>query len=427
MVNERHIIRKVTWRLLPFFMLLFFFNFIDRVNVGFAAIEMNRDIGLSPTIFGWGAGAFFVSYAICQIPSSLLLDHLRIKLWIAGIAVIWGIASTSMAWVNGPKSFIALRFLLGFAEAGFFPGLIYYFGFWFPETVRGRINALLMIAVPVASMLGNPLSGLILSIGDNIGIAGWRWLFILEGTPSILLGVLAFFWLDDDPSKARWLTSDEREWLSDNRAFQSTAVSSVREALTMSFTDPRALFLSIVSFCFIMGIYGVGFWLPQIVAGFGATMIETGLVTAIPYAFATVAMLLWSTRSDSRSERRMHIGIPALLSGASLAATAYTNSPVLSLVGLSVAAACIFSANTIFWALPSSFVVGRQAAVTIAMINSIGNLGGFTGPYLVGWLKDRTGGFETALTALGAITITGGIMILFAQLILNRKAIKALA
>lgn len=427
MVDPDQVIRKIGWRLLPLLMLLFFFNFLDRVNIGFAALEMNKSIGLSPVVFGWGAGAFFLSYAICQIPSSLLLNRLRIRLWIVSIAVVWGTASAGMAFATGPKSFIALRFLLGIAEAGFFPGFIYYLGFWFPKAARARFNALFLVAVPLATMLGNPLSGLIVGAGDIFGISAWRWLFVIEGFPSVVLGIIAFYWLSDSPAQANWLTSEEREWLVRTiQAEQGNTVAVGNDTLWNSLTDLRVLVLSTVSFFFILAIYGIGMWLPQIVSGFGASHFETGLLSAIPYAASVIGMLFWSARSDARAERRKHISIAAIFSGASLLAASQLSSPGLSLLAISIAAVCIFSASAVFWTLPTSFLTGGSAAAAIGMINSVGNLGGFAGPYLVGWIKTATGSFNPALITLGLTTVTGGILMFFAPSIVRRSKVQNL-
>ncbi|WP_425989197.1 MFS transporter [Afipia sp. DC4300-2b1] len=421
MIEPDSIIRKIGWRLLPLLMLLFFFNFLSRVNIGFAALDMNKSLGMPPVVFGWGAGIFFLGYAICQIPSSLLLQRVRVRLWIVSIAVAWGLASAGMAFVTGSKGFIALRLLLGIAEAGFFPGFIYYLSCWFPRDARARFNAVFLVAVPLASTLGNPLSGLILSTGETMGIPAWRWLFILEGLPSIVLGIIAFFWLSDSHAQATWLAPEERRWLADTIAAEHTNTAKLTgDGLLGSVFDVRVALLSIVSFCFIMGIYGVGLWLPQIVSGFGTTPLQTGLLSALPYAASIGGMLFWSARSDAHRERRNHIAAAAVLSGASLIAAAQFQSPTLSLLALSIAAASIFAANAVLWTLPSNFLAGSAAAIGIAIINSIGNLGGFTGPYLVGWVKGQTGDFGPALVSLGAISAVGGLLIVIAPWVFRR-------
>lgn len=421
MIEPDRIIRKIGWRLLPLLMMLFFFNFLDRVNIGFAALDMNTSLGLSPVVFGWGAGIFFLSYAICQIPSSLMLNRFRVRVWIVSIAVAWGLASAGMAFVTGSKSFIGLRLLLGIAEAGFFPGFIYYLSCWFPRDARARFNAIFLIAVPLASMLGNPLSGLILSTGDMMGIPAWRWLFILEGLPSIFLGVVAFFWLSDSHAQATWLAPEERKWLADTIAAEHANTAKLTsDGLRGAVSDVRVAMLSIVSFCFIMGIYGVGLWLPQIVKDFGTTPLQTGFLSALPYAASIVGMLFWGARSDAHHERRGHISAAALFSGASLIAASQFQSPILSLLALSIAAASIFAANAVLWTLPSNFLAGSAAAIGIAIINSIGNLGGFAGPYLVGWVKAQTGHFGPALMVLGVMSAAGGLLIFLAPFVFRR-------
>lgn len=423
MVNPDRVVWKIGWRLLPLLMLLFFFNFLDRVNVGFAALEMNRSIGLSPVVFGLGAGIFFLSYAICQIPSSVLLGRLNVRVWILGTAILWGLASAGMSLANGPTSFIALRFLLGIAEAGFFPGFIYYLSLWFPRGARAKFNALFLSAVPVASMIGSPLSGLILSMDDVLGIESWRWLFIIEGLPSIALGIFAFFWLSDRPANAAWLSADERRWLIDTLATEQAPAATDKPAFRDVMTDPRVVLLSVTSLLLIIGIYGIGMWLPQIVTGFGATSFENGLLSACPYLLATAVMLIWSRRSDALGERRLHLSFAAMISGAGFIASSQLTSPILALTAISVAAAFVFSASAVFWTLPTSFLAGSSAAVAIATINTVGNLGGFAGPYLVGWIKAATGSFGPALMMLGFSTIAAGALIFVSPVIFRRRRV----
>jgi ACS family tartrate transporter-like MFS transporter len=410
---EQQTIRKVALRLLPFIGLLYFVSFLDRVNVGFAALTMNKELGFSAYLYGWGAGIFFFGYLLFEVPSNVILEKVGARVWIARIMITWGLISAGMAFISGPVSFLVLRFLLGVAEAGFFPGMIYYISFWFPAEQRAKIFGWFIFAIPVSSVLGAPLSGWLLGFDGVGGLSGWQWLFIVEGLPAVFLGVVVLFYMTDRPADAHWLERDEREWLvqtmeREKRAIQSAHGYSLGKALA----SPRVLALSLVYFGLVLGLYGIGFWLPQLVKGFGLSNLAVGFVTAIPYLVAAIGMVLWAYHSDRRGERIWHVAIAGFVGGAGMIAAAYIPSNVLGMVALSFAIWGIYAALTPFWTLPTAFLSGTAAAGGIALINSLGNAGGFVGPYVVGAIKDATGSLNMALVVLGLALIGAGLVTL---------------
>jgi ACS family tartrate transporter-like MFS transporter len=411
MIEPTRILRRTGWRLVPFLMLLYFANFLDRVNVGFAALSMNRAIGLTPTLYGWGAGIFFIGYFLFEVPSNLILARVGARLWIARIMVSWGIVSAAMALTSGPASFIALRFLLGVAEAGFFPGIILYLSFWFPAASRARIIAAFMAAIPLSSIVGNPLSGWIVSLGDLGGIDAWRWLFVLEGVPAALLGIAVLLYLPDGPAEARWLAPEERDWLV--ATLRAETQPQAHRDLRRSLSDPRVLLLAAIYGGFVIGLYGIALWLPQIIQTFGAGDRATGFLAAIPYGFAAIGMVLWGCHSDQRGERRRHIALAGVIAAAGLTLAAIA-PPALSLLAICAAAFGIYAAIPLVWTLPGGFLTGAAAAGAIALVNSIGNLGGFIGPYLVGWIREATGSFAPGLMVLAAACLAAGLLALAA-------------
>jgi ACS family tartrate transporter-like MFS transporter len=317
-------IRKATVRLIPFLCLAYTINFLDRVNVGFAALHMNADLGFSPSVFGFGAGIFFLGYIAFEIPSNLALQRFGARIWIARIMISWGIVASAMALVTSETGFYAMRLLLGIAEAGFFPGIILYLTYWFPAAERARIIALFMASVPLATVFGGPLSGALLEMHGVLGLAGWHWLFVIEGLPAIVLGIAALKVLTDKPAEARWLSEDERQALTATLAAEAEATKVVGYAdLGAALTRPRVLALGVLYFLIVIGLYGIGFWMPQVVEGFGLDPIEVGFLTAIPYLFAASAMVLWGRHSDKTGERRWHIALPLLLAACAFAWSAY--------------------------------------------------------------------------------------------------------
>ena len=407
-------IRKATRRLIPFLCLAYTVNFLDRVNVGFAALHMNADLGLSPSVFGFGAGIFFLGYIAFEIPSNLALQRFGARIWIARIMISWGLIACAMALVQGETGFYIMRFLLGIAEAGFFPGIILYLTFWFPAAERARIIALFMASVPLATVFGGPLSGALLEMHGDWGLKGWQWLFIVEGLPAVLLGIAALFVLDNTPQHAKWLTDDERRALTTTLAAEAETTKVVGYAdLRASLTRPRVLALGVLYFLMVVGLYGIGFWMPQVIEGFGLEPLQVGFLTAIPYLFAAIAMVIWGRHSDRTRERRWHIALPLLLAACAFAWSAYSGPLIPTMVALTLATLGFYAAFGPFWSLPTALLTGTGAAAGIALVNSMGNAGGFAGPYIVGVLKEATGSFSAALLFLAAALALGGVMALF--------------
>ena len=407
---ERATMRAVSRRLIPFLFVLYVVSFLDRVNVGFAALEMNRDLGLSPTVYGFGAGIFFLGYSLFEAPSNLILARTGARVWIARIAITWGLISTLMMFVTGPVSFYVLRFTLGIAEAGFFPGIIFYLSEWFPPEARGRAVARFMTAIPVAGIIGGPISGALLGLNGTLGLAGWQWLFLLEGIPAIVLGVMVFRYLPDRPETAAWLEPEQRRWLTERLAIErSRCVEhhgfSVARALSSGVVWKMGLlvFLSI-SF----GQYALGLWQPQIVRGFsGLSNLQVGFISAIPNLAAVIAMVIVAAHSDRTGERCLHIAAASAVASVGFLGCAMTRSPVLSVLFLSLAAAGLLSAHGPFWPLPSKFLSGTAAAGGIALINSLANLSGFAGPYAIGLLNDASGDFRSGFLLLAFVPLAG--------------------
>jgi MFS transporter, ACS family, tartrate transporter len=406
-------IRKATVRLIPFLCLAYTVNFLDRVNVGFAALHMNEDLGFSPAVYGFGAGIFFLGYILFEIPSNLALRRFGARIWIARIMISWGIVACAMALVHSETSFYVTRALLGIAEAGFFPGIILYLTYWFPAAERARIVALFMASVPLATVFGGPLSGALLEMHGFLGFAGWQWLFVIEGLPAIILGILALKVLTDEPSHAAWLTDEEKTALSGALAREAKETESVGYAdLRTALTRPRVLALGGLYFLMVTGLYGIGFWMPQVISGFGLDSLAVGFLTAIPYLFAAIAMVIWGRHSDRTGERRWHIALPLFLAAAAFAWSAYSGPLVPTMMALTLATLGFYAAFGPFWALPTALLTGAGAAAGIALVNSMGNAAGFAGPYIVGVLKEATGSFSAALLFLAAALALGGLMAL---------------
>ena len=403
--------RKIAWRLIPFMGLLYFVAFLDRVNIGFAALTMNADLGLTPRMFGLASGIFFLGYVLFEVPSNIIMERVGARLWIARIMITWGLLSAGTAFVNTPTSLYVLRFLLGVAEAGFFPGMILYLTYWFPAARRARILGAFMMALPISSLVGSPISTSLLSL-DAYGLRGWQWMFLLEGIPAVLCGIAVLAFLRDGPAKASWLTREEQEWLQAELARERT--TAIAHSSLAGLREPRVWFLGVVYFGMLVGMYGFGFWLPQIVKTLGnLSNFEVGLAVALPYAAAALAMYLWGRHSDRTGERTWHIALPAFAGAIGLAASAYWgNVPVIALTALSLGAMGIYAALPVFWTLPTSFLAGSAAAAGIALVNSIGNTGGFLGPTLVGHITDATGGYTAALWTLAGMVAFSGVAVL---------------
>jgi len=406
-------IRKATRRLIPFLCLAYAINFLDRVNIGFAALHMNKDLGFTPAVFGFGAGIFFLGYIAFEIPSNLALHRFGARLWIARIMISWGLVACAMALVHTDTGFYVMRFLLGVAEAGFFPGIILYLTFWFPAERRARIVALFMAAVPLATVVGAPLSGALLKMRGVLGLAGWHWLFIVEGIPAILLGVAAFFVLTDKPGHASWLTKDEASALEAALHEDAETAKTVGYAdLWQALTQPRVLALGLLYFLMVIGLYGIGFWMPQVIQTFWLDPVSVGFLTAIPYLFAAIAMVAWGRHSDRTGERCWHIALPLFLAAAAFAWSANWGPLLPTMIALTLATLGFYAAFGPFWSLPTALLTGTGAAAGIALVNSMGNAAGFAGPYIVGVLKEATGSFSAALLFLAAALALGGLMAL---------------
>jgi D-galactonate transporter len=411
---ERRTIAKVTRRLVPFLVICYFAAYLDRVNVGFAGLTMRSDLGLTATAYGLASSIFFVAYFFFEVPSNLLLHRFGARKWIARIMFTWGVVSGANAFVTGAFSFDVVRVLLGVAEAGFFPGIIFFLTLWFPAVYRARIVGWFMAAIPASTVIGAPVSSLLLYLDGVGGLKGWQWLFIVEALPALILSVVVFYYLTDRPADATWLAEDERRWLVDRLAAEER-VRKARESLSVwqSLFDPRVLTLALIYFGAVATNYGVGFWLPQIVQGFGGlTKFQIGCITAVPYAVGLVSMILWGRRSDQRLERKIHVVIPLLVAAGGIGAAAVIDDPLLKMVALTIAGFGVFSSLPVFWTLPAAFLSGPAAAAGIAVINALGNLSGFAGPFAMGWIKDATGSFSGGLLVIAAVALIAMVAVL---------------
>lgn len=410
---EHAVPRKLAWRLIPFLGLLFLVAFLDRVNISFAALTMNRDLHMSDSAYGFAAGIFFLGYLLFEIPSNVLLERVGARLWIARIAVTWGALAAAMALVQGPLSLCILRFALGVAEAGFFPGIIFYLTLWFPSAYRARITGAFLLALPLCNVLGAPLSTALLGV-QFAGLKGWQWLFILEGVPSMLLGLAVLWYLKDGPDDAPWLAPAEKNWLKQTLAAEHGTADTHALGLREALTHPRVWLLGLVYFGVVAGLYGIGFWLPQIVKEFGGlTNLEVGLLSAIPYLVAMAAMVVWGRHSDAAGEHHWHVALPAFAGAVGLAASGWMSaSPVAALAALSLGAVGALAAIGPFWALPTGMLRGVAAAGGIALVNSIGSAGAFFGAWVTGVLKQATGSHTAGLCVLSALAAMSGMLVL---------------
>lgn len=416
---ESRAMRKVAWRLSPFLGLLYFVNYLDRTNLSFAAPHgMNQALGLNDTTFGLASGLFFAGYLLCEIPSNLALHKFGARRWIARILVTWGIIAALTAWVPDAGWMYAARILLGIAEAGFFPGILLYLTYWFPKRQRAKAVAFFMVSIPLSSAIGSPLSAWIISAGEGIfGLDGWRFMFLVQGLPAILLGLIAWFFLTDRPKDARWLAEDERAWLSGEMDAEQAATAKrydypIRKALL----QPRVWALGFVYFGIVYGLYAVSFFLPTIVAGFQTTYhttfstLEQGWIVAIPFAVGAIVMIPWSLHGDRTRERVWHVAIPSIVGGIAIPVALYLGSPVAVMIAVTICAAGISAALPAFWPLPGMFLSGAGAAAGFALVNSVGNSAGFLGPYITGWLTDLFGTEKAGLWLVGIVMVAGGIV-----------------
>jgi ACS family tartrate transporter-like MFS transporter len=403
---EKRTLRKISLRIIPFIMLLYFVVFVDRVNIGFASLTMNKDLGLSPAVFGFGAGIFFWGYFLCEVLSNVALHRFGARLWIARIMVSWGLLAALESQIQGPTSFYTLRFLLGAAEAGFFPGIIFYLSYWFPMRQRATATSLFMAAAPLASALGSPISSFVLEMNGLLGLTGWQWLFLSEAVPAVLLGLFVLVYMTDRPEQAKWLAEDERDWLLatlnvERAAKAATETRSVGRAIA----DPRVLGLALVYFGTSAGLYTLGVWAPQIIKSFGMSNLQVGFLNAVPPTLAVIGMYLWAWHSDHTNERPVHVIIACLVAAAGLFLAALASGAVAIVAALVLVNVGITSAKPPLWSLPTLFLSGPAAATGLAAINSLGNLGGFVGPAMIGWIRTQTGGFAGGLYFVCALLL----------------------
>jgi len=413
-IDENVIYRKVSLRLLPFLMLCYAVAYLDRANVGFAKLQMLSDLKFSETAFGFGAGIFFIGYFLLEVPSNIILHKVGARVWIARIMFTWGTISACTMLVSTPLQFYIVRFLLGIAEAGFFPGIILYLTYWYPAHRRAQTIAIFMVAVPLSQVLGAPFSGFIMQFLSGVGSwPGWKWMFLLEALPALFMGLAAVLYLDSRIRSAKWLTEAEKEILEQNIAHDIDGKEE-HPSLRILFADRRVWLMSWIYFACVMGMYGLTFWMPTLVKAAGIrNVLNVGLITAIPYTVATIAMVLLGRSADRKRERRWHLAIPMIAGGGALAGSALAGShAVLAVFFLSIAAAGVISSTTLFWSLPTAFLSGAAAAAGIAAVNSVGNLGGFVSPYMVGWLKDLTHSYAAGMYVLALILIAGAATVL---------------
>ncbi|EEG09618.1 MFS transporter [Pseudogulbenkiania ferrooxidans] len=416
---EKRTLRRISWRIVPFIMLLYFIAYIDRVNIGFAALTMKEDLGFTASILGFGAGIFFWGYFLFEVPSNIVLHKVGARLWIARVMVTWGIISGAMAFVEGPTSFYVIRFLLGAAEAGFFPGIILYLSYWFPARHRAGVTALFMAAAPISTALGSPISAALLEMHGVMGLAGWQWLFIIEAVPAFILGVAVFFFMTDKPEQAKWLKEDERTWLIQTMAEEnSRKAADAKHGILSGLANPRVLALAMIYFGTSAGLYTLGIWAPQIIKQLGVSSMTVGFLNAIPPIISVIAMVWWSRHSDRTGERTWHVILACLAAAVGLVVAAGSNSIIGLIAALTLVNIGISCAKPPLWSMPTAFLSGAAAATGIATINSIGNLGGFVGPAMIGWTKDQTGSFAGGLYFVSGLLVLSAVL----TLVLARSA-----
>ncbi|WP_338524493.1 MFS transporter [Pseudomonas batumici] len=409
--------KRITLRLIPFIFICYLFNYLDRVNVGFAKLQMLDALKFSETVYGLGAGIFFIGYVLCGVPSNLALNRFGPRRWIALMMVTWGVLSTCLLFVSTPTQFYTLRLFTGAAEAGFFPGVVLYLSQWFPSFRRGRIMALFMSAIPVSGLLGSPFSGWILThfAAGQGGLAGWQWMFLLQGIPTIALGIAAFFLLADKFANAKWLTAEERDVLEADQAFDAAnKPKTVSDSLGEVFKNPAIWAFGLIYFCIQSGVYAINFWLPSIIKNLGfADNLVIGWLSAIPYLLAALFMLLVGCSADLRKERRWHLVVPMLMGAIGLLiAVNFATSPAIAILGLSIATMGALTGLPMFWPVPTALLSAGAAAGGLALINSMGQMAGFLSPYLVGWIKDASGSTDAALYVLAAVIVAGSLLAL---------------
>jgi ACS family tartrate transporter-like MFS transporter len=406
---------KVQRKVAPFLILMYFVAFLDRVNVSFASLTMNRDLGISDSLFGLGAGIFFIGYLIFAVPSNVMLSRIGARKWIGILMVLWGLLSCGMAFVVGPRSYIVVRFLIGAAEAGFFPGIILYLTFWLPGSARAAIIALFTFSIPLSNVVGAPISSYILSLGSRAGLHDWQWLFLLEGVPAVLLGAIAPLVMRSGPDDVPWLTVDEKRQLADaiRREGAELAAESIDEArrpLPVLSLSLRLGIPAMTYFLLMIGLYALGFWIPRMLSSLGVPVRQLGWMTAVPFLVGGVGMLLWGRHSDKSSNRKAHLALSFLSGAIGMTVVAFASTRLLAVAGLSLASIGILSAMPIFWAVLSQQLTRAKSAVGIAAVNSVGNIGGFIGPYAIGWLLETTHHYRIGLLVTAISLLCGALL-----------------
>src|SRR3954464_1112768 len=427
---EKRVIGKVMWRLIPFLIVCYFVAYLDRVNVGFAKLHMNQALDLSEAAFGLGAGLFFIGYFLFEVPSNIFLERVGARVWIARIMITWGIVSAAFAFIphisgatgiSNEGIFYSLRLLLGACEAGFFPGIIFYLTLWFPAVYRARVISFFMLAIPISSVVGAPISGLLLNL-TGWGLEGWQWLFILEALPSILVGLGVFFYLTDFPRQAKWLQEDEIAWLENVQATEKSNKEKVEHlSLFQALTDIRILLCALVYFCLNAASYGVAFFLPTIIKGFGVSDTQTGLLAALPFIFGGIGMVLLGQHSDRTMERKGHVAVALLMAAIGIGISGLVSNPILVMALLCFAQIGVSSVPPMFWPLPARMLTGASAGGGVAAINSLGNLSGFAGPFAMGYLKDLTGNFTVGLLLLAGFAVLGAAVVISLRIDAKRE------
>ncbi|MEK4687777.1 MFS transporter [Bacillus sp. FSL M8-0256] len=427
---EKKTIRKVTRRIIPLLFLLYIISYLDRANVGYAALEMNEALGLTSKMFGLVTGIFFIGYFLFEVPSNILMQKFGARVWITRILFTWGIISMATGFAQNATQLYVIRFLLGIAEAGLFPGIILYLTYWFRAKERASTIAMFMTAIAVSYIIGAPVSTLIIDHIHWMNVPGWRWMFIIEGAPAVILGFVTYFYLTDRPEQAKWLTAEEKNWLmaelrkdEELREKQGRQASSHKTALI----DPKLWYLALIYFVYTAGTLGVGYWMPQIIKGLSSYLSNTqiGFIATIPYIIASIVMNYWSRRSDRTGERRMHTALPLLVAGLTLLSVGMVSNPFIAMIFITISLAAMYCFKGPFWSLPTMILSPATVAVGIAVINSIGSLGGFVGPYAVGWLKDYTGKMQAGLIFLSMILIIAFLLVLAMKFEQRRTPLKS--
>lgn len=413
--TERQVVRKVAWRLLPLAILGYVVAYVDRSNISFAALTMNKDLGFTAYIYGLGAGIFFIGYLLFEVPSNLIMARMGARIWIARIMFTWAIASAMTAFVTGPWTFYAARFLVGVAEAGFLPGIVLYFTYWFPARYRARVFAGLYFAQPVANAFAALMSGAILEMNGLLGFKGWQWVFLLEAVPGIILAVVILLVMPDRPADAKWLSKDEQDLLQRTLAAEQKAVGPSHAHWSAAFLDRRVLALCLIWFGTVTANYGVVFFLPLIITGLHASHFMTGVLVSVPYLVGVIGLAVWGWSSDRTQERRWHLIVASVIGAVGLALAGWLGASYGAIAAMSLAMIGLYGTRAVFWSMPSAFLSGTAAAAAFAFINSVSQIGGYVGPFFVGWIKDATGSFQPALYFLAAWSLVSALAALFAR------------